>query len=92
MASSNGNRHYLVAWSENEQARDFRSFALSNIERVELLDKSFTRRRGFSLQEYGERSFGVFEEEPFDVVWKFSRGVAKDTKEYLFLPEIRRAG
>ena len=23
-----GNRHYLVAWSESEQARDFRSFAL----------------------------------------------------------------
>ena len=71
-----GNRHYLVAWSENEQACDFRNFALSNIERVELLETSFTRRRGFSLQEYAERSFGVFQEEPFDVVWKFSPEVA----------------
>jgi predicted DNA-binding transcriptional regulator YafY len=81
-----GNRHYLVAWSENKQARDFRNFALSNIERVELLEKSFTRRRGFSLQQYAERSFGVFQEEPFDVVWKFSPEVAKDAKEYLFHP------
>lgn len=81
-----GNRHYLVAWSENEQARDFRNFALSNIERVELLEKSFTRRRGFSLQEYAERSFGVFQEEPFDVVWKFSPEAAEDAKEYLFHP------
>jgi len=81
-----GNRHYLVAWSENEQARDFRNFALSNIERVELLEKSFTRRRGFSLQGYAERSFGVFQEEPFDVVWKFSPEVAEDAKEYLFHP------
>lgn len=81
-----GNRHYLVAWSENEQARDFRNFALSNVERVELLEKSFTRRRGFSLQEYAERSFGVFQEEPFNVVWKFSSEVAKDAKEHLFHP------
>jgi predicted DNA-binding transcriptional regulator YafY len=81
-----GNRHYLVAWSENERARDFRNFSLSNIERAELLEKSFTRRRGFSLQEYAERSFGVFQEEPFDVVWKFSPEVAADAKEYLFHP------
>ena len=61
-----GNRHYLVAWSESEEARDFRSFALSNIERVEPLDCNFTRKRRFSLREYAERSFGVFQEEPVD--------------------------
>lgn len=81
-----GSRHYLVAWSENEQARDFRNFALSNIERVEVLELPFIRRRGFSLQEYTERSFGVFQEEPFDVVWKFSPAVAEDAKEFLFHP------
>jgi predicted DNA-binding transcriptional regulator YafY len=81
-----GNRHYLVAWSENQRARDFRNFALSNIERVEILDKSFTRRRGFSLQDYTDRSFGVFQEEPFDVVWKFSPDAAKDAREYVFHP------
>jgi predicted DNA-binding transcriptional regulator YafY len=81
-----GSRHYLVAWSENQQTRDFRNFALSNVERVELLEKSFTRRHDFSLQEYAERSFGVFQEEPFDVVWKFSPEVARDAKEYLFHP------
>jgi predicted DNA-binding transcriptional regulator YafY len=81
-----GNRHYLVAWSENERARDFRNFALSNIERVELLENNFARMRGFSLQEYAERSFGVFQEEPFDVVWKFSPEVADDARGYLFHP------
>lgn len=81
-----GSRHYLVAWSENELARDFRNFALSNIERVELLEKSFMRRRDFSLQEYAERSFGVFQEERFDVEWKFSPEAAADAKEYLFHP------
>lgn len=81
-----GNRHYLVAWSENEQARDFRNFALSNIERVEILSRAFTRRRGFSLKEYTERSFGVFQEDPFDVAWKFSPKVAADAREFVFHP------
>jgi predicted DNA-binding transcriptional regulator YafY len=81
-----GNRHYLVAWSESEEARDFRSFALSNIELVELLDRAFIRRRRFSLREYGERSFGVFQEKPVDVVWKFSPKAAPDAREFLFHP------
>ena len=54
-----GSRHYLVAWSENELARDFRNFSLSNIDRVELLGRAF-RKRQFSLREYAERSFGIF--------------------------------
>jgi predicted DNA-binding transcriptional regulator YafY len=81
-----GNRHYLVAWSESEEARDFRSFALSNVERVETLDRAFTRRRRFSLREYAGRSFGVFQEKPVDVVWRFSPKVAADAREFLFHP------
>jgi hypothetical protein len=84
-----GNRHYLVAWSEGEEARDLRSYALSNIERVELLDRTFTRKRRFSLRAYAERSFGVFQEEPVDVVSKFSPKAAPDAREFLFHP---RAG
>jgi len=80
-----GSRHYLVAWSENEQALDFRNFALSNIERVELLGSPFRKRR-FSLREYAERSFGVFQENPFDVAWRFSSSVASDVKDFLFHP------
>jgi predicted DNA-binding transcriptional regulator YafY len=81
-----GQRHYLVAWSENERAKDFRSFALSNIECVEPLNTTFNRRRGFSLQAYAERSFGVFQEKPFDVVWRFSPNAAADAKTFLFHP------
>jgi predicted DNA-binding transcriptional regulator YafY len=79
-----GNRHYLVAWSENEWARDFRNFALSNIERIELLDKSFARDRTFSLKGYAAESFGVFREKPFAVELKFTPAAAHDAKEYLF--------
>jgi len=41
-----GTRHYLVAWSEVDRAKDFRKFALPNIERVELLAQTFSRKRG----------------------------------------------
>jgi predicted DNA-binding transcriptional regulator YafY len=81
-----GNRHYLVAWSESEEARDFRSYALSNIERIETLDRTFARKRAFSLKEYAERSFGVFQEKPVNVVWNFSAKVAPDAREFLFHP------
>lgn len=81
-----GNRHYLVAWSEGEWACDFRNYSLSNIKSAEMLDDGFVRDKEFSLQDYTNRSFGVFQEEPFDVVWKFSPKVADDAKEFMFHP------
>jgi predicted DNA-binding transcriptional regulator YafY len=78
-----------VLASESEKARDFRSFALSNIERVETLDCTFTRKGRFSLREYAERSFGVFQEEPVDVVWRFSPKAAPDARQFLFHPTQR---
>lgn len=81
-----GNRHYLVAWSELDKAKDFRNFALSNIERIEPLDDAFARKRDFSIAKYAERSFGVFQENPVDVVWKFSPKAADDASEFSFHP------
>ena len=81
-----GNRHYLVAYSMNPEIRDYRLFSLANIETVEVLDFPFERRPDFSLKEYAERSFGVFQEEPFDVVWRFSSDAAPDAREFLFHP------
>lgn len=81
-----GNRHYLVAWSELARARDFRSFALSNIERVEIRLEAFVRDPAFSLSDYAARSFGVFQEEPFDVAWKFSPAAAPDARDFVFHP------
>lgn len=81
-----GNRHYLVAYSLSDRARDYRLFSLANIEKAEIADSSFTRRKDFSLQEFAERSFGVFQEKPFDVVWRFSPKAAADARQFLFHP------
>jgi predicted DNA-binding transcriptional regulator YafY len=81
-----GNRHYLVAYSTNDQARDYRLFRLGNIESVEITKEPFRRRKDFSLKKYAEQSFGVFQEKPFDVVWRFSPKVASDARQFLFHP------
>lgn len=79
-----GNRHYLVAYSMG--VRDYRLFSLSNIQRVEITEWPFERSDDFSLTEYARQSFGVFQEEPFDVAWKFSPAAAGDAKNFLFHP------
>jgi len=81
-----GNRPYLVADSLNPQAQGLRLFSLANIESVETTAQPFTRRQSFSLREFAERSFGVFQEEPFDVVWRFTRKAAADARHFLFHP------
>lgn len=81
-----GNRHYLVAWSQGKWARNFRNYALSNIKQIEVLNEHFTREKNFSLRAYVERSFGVFQEDPFDVVLKFSSKAAEDALEFMFHP------
>jgi hypothetical protein len=53
-----------------------------------MVDSTFTRNRSFSLREYAQRSFGLFQEEPVDVVWKFSPKVAVDAREFVFHPQV----
>jgi predicted DNA-binding transcriptional regulator YafY len=70
----------------NTKARDYRLFSLSNIEKVEVTDFPFKRHKDFLLSAFAERSFGVFQEEPFDVAWRFSSDAAADAKTFLFHP------
>lgn len=81
-----GKQHYLVGMSPDRHPGDARLFALANIKRVNCLDTTFQRDASFSLQKFAERSFGVFQEEPQDIVWKFSPSVAEAVTEYEFHP------
>ena len=77
-------RQYLVAWSE--YAKAVRLFALAGFEKVELSNDTFTPPEGFSLQAYAHNAFGVWQEEPHNIVWRFSPAVAKDARTYRFHP------
>ncbi len=79
-----GGKNYLVGYSLG--MRGYRLLSLGNIEKVDITDKTFERREDFSLKEYAERSFGVFQEEPFRVVWKFKKEVADSAREFVFHP------
>src|SRR5487761_5218 len=84
-----GNRHYLVAFSMNAAVRDYRLYSLADIERAESLPYSFRRATDFSLLNFTKRSFGVFQEEPFDVVWRFSPQAAPVARTFVFHPDQR---
>jgi len=80
-----GGRHYLVAFNPYVEVEDFRLFSLGDIERVERTGVNF-ERADFDLEAYARQSFGVFQEEPVDVVWRVSPEFAADAKDYLFHP------
>lgn len=81
-----GHRHYLIARIDHPKADKYLPFSISNIEEVEVLDEPFAKDESFSLAAFAERSFGVFQEEPFDVAWRFTAEAAPHAREYLFHP------
>jgi predicted DNA-binding transcriptional regulator YafY len=79
-----GARYYLVAWSGKAHAP--RLFRLSRIERVSELGEPFEPPPAFDLRRFAENSFGVFQAEPVDVVWRFHPEIAAEASEYCFHP------
>lgn len=81
-----GHRNYLVGWHENPKANNVALFSLPNIEAVEILADTFVRDPGFDLAAFAARSFGLFQEEPYDVVWRFAPEAAEDAADFVFHP------
>ena len=61
-------------------------FRLDEIHDLEVLDEPGAPPPDFDLKAYAERSFGVFQEEPQDVVLRFSPSAAPDARAFLFHP------
>lgn len=81
-----GNRHYLVGFNAGAEVPDFHLFSLANIEKIERLSECFNRDPSFSMEEYANRSFGVFQEKPVNVVWRVMPEAAAEAREVLFHP------
>jgi predicted DNA-binding transcriptional regulator YafY len=81
-----GKQHYLVGMSPDRHPGEARLFALGQIQRASVLERTFVRDPGFSLQKFAARSFGVFQEPEHDVVWKFAPSVADAVVDYVFHP------
>ncbi|MFC3228358.1 helix-turn-helix transcriptional regulator [Marinibaculum pumilum] len=97
-----GSRHYLIAHKPPAAGDDgaggsgagaaadgpyLRMYALPEVERVTVLaDRPFARRADISLQDFAQRAFGIFQEEPRQVVWRFSGPAVRDASQFLFHP------
>lgn len=86
-----GSRHYLVGQSADKPAAhaagsELRLFALSGVRQVRVSGRPFRRDPQFSLQQFAERAFGVFQEQPRDIVWRFKPAAAAAAADYVFHP------
>ena len=77
-------RQYLVAYSY--YAQDVRLFALAGFERIEPTEDVFERPENFDLSAWMQRSFGIWQEEVYDIAWRFTPETATDARLYLFHP------
>ena len=79
-----GGRGWLVAHVDG--LPEMRLWRLDRVVSADLLDRGFQRREDFSLSDYAARSFGVFQEEPIDVVLRFTPEAADDAARWQFHP------
>jgi predicted DNA-binding transcriptional regulator YafY len=79
-----GGRGWLVAHVEG--LADMRLWRLDRIDSVDLLDRNFDRLEEFSLTKYAAQSFGVFQEEPQEVLLRFAPEAAADAATWTFHP------
>ena len=69
-----------------EELPEMRLWRLDRMQSVDLLDRSFARSDDFSLATYAAQSFGVFQEEPFDVILRVAPDAAIDARSWSFHP------
>ena len=79
-----GEKHYLVAYSEPR--KDIRLFTLSSIQSIKILNEYFEKDEKFSLADYAQNSFGVYQEKPYKIQLKFDKEIAEDVLNYHFHP------
>ena len=79
-----GHRHYLVA--SRKPAGPPRHFILGLIETAEVLPFASIPPPEFSLTSHVNRSFGLWQEDPIDVHWRFKPEVAEIASEFTFHP------
>ncbi|MFC7478457.1 helix-turn-helix transcriptional regulator [Dankookia sp. GCM10030260] len=85
-----GQQHYLVAFAAGTASRVPKLYALSNISDVTATGAQFARRPSFDLRAYAARAFGVFQEDPQEVKWRFAPALAIDALEHHFHPTQRK--
>jgi len=77
-------KYYLVGY--NDYVEDLRLYKIDKISNLIVTDEYFEKDENFSLTEYCNNSFGIYQEEPLNITLEFDKSVAEDVLNYHFHP------
>ena len=77
-------KYYLVGFNENRKA--LRTYKIDKIKDLEVLDEYFDKDESFSLKDWCNNSFGIYQEAPLNIVLEFDKEVKEDVLNYHFHP------
>ena len=77
-------KYYLVGF--NEYVNSLRQYRVDKITNLAILDEYFEKDEKFSLAEFCNNSFSVYQEEPLNITLEFDKSVADDVLNYHFHP------
>lgn len=77
-------KYYLVGF--NEYVNSLRQYRVDKITNLAILDEYFEKDEKFSLLEFCNNSFSVYQEEPLNITLEFDKSVADDVLNYHFHP------
>lgn len=77
-------KYYLVGF--NEYVKKLRLYKVDKISGLEILEEYFEKDENFSLREYCNNSFGIYQEEPLKITLEFDKSSADDVLNYHFHP------
>lgn len=77
-------KYYLVGF--NEYVKDLRLYKVDKISNLEVLNEYFEKDEEFFLQEYCNKSFSIYQEEPLNITLEFDKSVADDILNYHLHP------
>ena len=77
-------KYYLVGF--NEYVNGLRQYRVDRISNLEILEEYFEKDEQFDLKKYMENSFGVYQEEPYNITLEFNFDVREDVLNYYFHP------
>lgn len=77
-------KYYLVGF--NEYVQGLRQYKVDKIKNLEILDEYFDTDENFNLKDWCNNSFGIYQEEPLNIVLEFDKCVKDDVLNYHFHP------
>ena len=80
-------KYYLVGF--NEYVNALRQYKVNKITNLTILEEYFDKDENFSLADYCNNSFGVYQEEPLNITLEFDKSVAEEAVNYHFHPTQR---